>query len=108
MSRISLVICTLNRAHSLLATLRSVEAAAVHAGEFEVVLADNGSVDDTPAVIAEWASTVPFPVRYLHVSRKGLSAARNAAIAAASGDLLVFTDDDCRLASDFFTALRRH
>lgn len=59
----------------------------------EVIVADNGSVDDTAAVVQEWADRLP--VRVVDASsRGGAAAARNLGAAAAVGDLLLFVDAD--------------
>lgn len=53
---VSLLVCTRNRAGSLAATLESVERAATYARNttVEVVVVDNGSVDNTPQRLAQW------------------------------------------------------
>lgn len=108
MKRISLIVCTLNRATSLDGALRHFALAIGTRRNIEVVIIDNGSEDNTKDVIVQWASSVSFPVKYAYVGTKGLSVARNIAISASSGDLLVFTDDDCHMDRDFFTCLERH
>lgn len=96
MTALSIAICTLNRAESLRAMLRSLEAQhlpAIH----EVLLIDNGSTDHTREVIDGFPS---LPIRYLVEERRGLAHARNLALATFSGDHLLFLDDDVRLAPD--------
>jgi len=91
---ISLIVCTRNRAAALAACLSRI-AALVHAGPWEAVIVDNGSTDATAEVIRAFAAGAVFPVRYVRQPVPGLSNARNAGVAAAAGDLLLFTDDDC-------------
>ncbi len=67
----------------------------------EIVVVNNASVDNTVAVVEDWQSKNDIAVRFITEPRKGVSYARNTAIAAASGRLLVFTDDDCRLDANF-------
>jgi len=103
---ITIIICTRNRAASLLRALSSVAAAAQsHGGAVDLLIVDNGSTDDTRAVIAEWAATAPLPVQVIDQPRRGLAAARNAGIVAATGRLLAFTDDDCALAASYIDDL---
>lgn len=110
MTDISLIICTLNRAGSLTATLKSVTQAIHNAPDLkiEAVLVDNGSNDNTHAVITEWKTGSSFPVVIVQEFQRGLSHARNAGLRASSGDIIAFTDDDCTLNADYFLALRRH
>ncbi len=74
----------------------------------EIVVVDNGSTDDTPAILEAWAGKCTFPVQLLSEPKAGLSRARNCAIRAAKGDLLAFTDDDCRLSVEYVSQLLRH
>ncbi len=94
MPSISIIICTRNRATALATTLAALGALSVPAGcEVEVVVADNGSTDETAEVLAS-ARFAELQLQSLFVPEKGKSFALNAAIAAARGELLLFTDDD--------------
>ena len=90
----SIIVCTYNRAKSLHDTLRALKAQQPMAGrEWEVVVVDNNSKDDTRQVIAEFQHEWPL-LRYEFEGEQGLSHARNHGIAVARGDILLFTDDD--------------
>ncbi len=104
---ISVLICTRNRASSLPATLASIEEAAKAATwpAIEVVVVDNGSRDTTPDVLRAWKDRSPLPIVLVQEARPGLSRARNAAVSASSGRILVFTDDDCVLGAGYFREL---
>ena len=91
---ISLIICTRDRAGPLRRCLDAV-AGIAFGGEWELVVVDNGSTDATATVVADFAAAQAFAVRYVLQPVPGLSNARNAGVAAAAGDLLLFTDDDC-------------
>jgi GT2 family glycosyltransferase len=96
----SVVIATYNRAGDLRGTLASL--AAMRPSEpWEVVVVDNNSTDDTPAVIRAAADGFPAPLRYVFEREQGRSPALNAGIRAASGRVVVTTDDDVRVGPDW-------
>lgn len=86
--RATVAICTHNRDTVLAATVRSVAPQAE-----EILVINNASTDDTPAVIYELTSAYGN-VRQIDEPRLGLSHARNRALAEARGDIVVFLDDD--------------
>lgn len=102
----SIVIPTHNRAGELRETLRSLAALAC-ADPWEVVVADNNCTDDTPAVVRDAAAGFPAPLHYVVERVPGRSAALNAAIGRAAGDLLVTIDDDVRVAPDYLDHVGR-
>ena len=68
--------------------------------DYEVILVDDGSTDDTPAIAAR------FPeVRTIRQANLGLSAARNTGLAAATGEIVAYTDSDCYADPDWLTRL---
>lgn len=105
MIRISLVIATYNRAEQLLATLRSVVEQSLAPEAWECVVVDNNSTDATrERVVALCAEHPTLNIRYIFEREQGLSAARNAGIGAAKGDIIAFVDDDERIVPDFLSA----
>lgn len=100
----SIIVCTFNRAKSLRDTLRALKAQQpVAGGEWEVIVVDNNSKDDTQQVIAEFQRKWPL-LRYEFEGKQGLSHARNRGIATALGDILLFTDDDVLPEPDWLEA----
>jgi len=108
--KLSIIVCTRNRAHAIIPCLDSVAQSLAHAAlaDAEIVVVDNGSQDNTSAVVREWATSSAFSVRLLHEPRKGLAVARNCALRAVQGELLVWTDDDCRLSKEHIADALRH
>jgi len=102
--RISLIICTRNRAAALRRCLQWLSPTDFHEAGGEVVIVDNGSTDETLRVGEEFARSAAFPAAVALEPTPGLGRARNAGIARAQGDLLAFTDDDCYPASDYLCA----
>ena len=108
---ISVILCTFNRATSLRRTLEGFRSLAVPAGcQWELLVADNNSTDDTRSVCEDFHGKLPL--RYLFESRPGKSFALNHAVQQASAPLLLFTDDDVdvdpRWAGALVDAARRH
>jgi glycosyltransferase involved in cell wall biosynthesis len=97
----SVIVCTYNRADSLVRTLHSLQAQVVRPGiDWEVLVVDNNSSDRTRAVVEELCGAFPR-LRYSRESRQGLAHARNHGIAVARGEVLLFTDDDVAPESDW-------
>jgi glycosyltransferase involved in cell wall biosynthesis len=86
--RASLIIPTFNHARFVGAAIDSALAQTVSA--FEIIVVDDGSTDETPAVLARYAARI----RVLRQENRGLSAARNAGLAAAHGKFVSFLDAD--------------
>jgi len=102
---ISVIISTRNRAHYLPEVLRTLGAQKCEA-PFEVVVVDNGSTDDTAAILDGWCRS---DSRFRMVSEPlaGLSRGKNAGIRNARASLLLFTDDDMRLDVHWIESYRR-
>ena len=89
----SVVICTRDRAASLAETLACLSRLDAGGIEFEVVVVDNGSRDDTVARIGDFRDRLR--IRSLHEPEPGKSHALNRALAAGGlGDVIAFLDDD--------------
>jgi GT2 family glycosyltransferase len=90
----SVIVCTYNRAASLQDTLAALAAQEAAPGlEWEVLVVDNNSRDDTRRVVEAAQRTWPR-LRYVFEAAQGLSHARNRGIAESTGEILLFTDDD--------------
>lgn len=92
--KVSVVVASYNGAGTLIACLKSLTQ--LRYPNYEVILVDDGSDDDTCRI----ASSFP-DVRYVHQRHQGLSVARNTGIAAARGEIVAFTDADCRADEDW-------
>jgi glycosyltransferase involved in cell wall biosynthesis len=92
---VTVVVCTYNRAALVRDTLASL-AVIQSDGQFdyEVVVVDNASTDNTPEVIADAAKSFPVPLRGVREERAGVASARNRGIKEARGSWIAFFDDD--------------
>jgi glycosyltransferase involved in cell wall biosynthesis len=98
--RITAVVCSLNGEQRVGRCLAAL--AAQRHDAFEVIVVDDGSTDATGSIaLAAGARLVH------HETPRGLSAARNAGIAEARGDVIAFTDDDCEPAAGWLAALEQ-
>jgi glucosyl-dolichyl phosphate glucuronosyltransferase len=103
---ISVVLATYNRAASLQITLESFAASRIPSTlSWELLVVDNNSNDDTAAVVRRFTQRLGPSVRYIFEGRQGRSAALNAGIAQASGDVIAFTDDDVILDPEWLAQL---
>lgn len=90
--RLSVVVPTRERRDSVLRLLRALHAQTAPPSAFEVVVAADGTSDDTVQAVSGHAS--PFALRTIAQSHRGLAATRNAGARAASGNVVLFLDDD--------------
>lgn len=72
---------------------------------FEVIIVDDGSGQAAPTFISRW--TTCFPLTIVRQSHAGISAARNRGVQVSKGEVLLFTDADCRFQANCLLALAR-
>jgi len=89
----SVVIPTFNRAEILAMTLQSLSRQEAPPS-FEVIVVDDGSADETPALVSGLQDGYPVPLHYLFQPNRKQGAARNLGTWSASGALLLFLGDD--------------
>ncbi len=105
MIRLSIVIATYNRATLLLDALKSVIRQSAPAQEWECVVVNNNSSDNTSECFAEFASGHPeYNLRIVDEPNQGLSYARNRGIRESVGEYIAIIDDDEHIAEDFVAA----
>jgi glycosyltransferase involved in cell wall biosynthesis len=105
--RIAVIVTTYNRPDALAAVFEGYLAQTDR--DFELIVADDGSGEETRAVVEEFAGRAPFAVRHVWQEDRGFRAAaiRNKALAATDADYIIFTDGDCIPARDFIAQHRR-
>ena len=92
---ISVVVPTFNRATLLDQLVASLEEQTLAAETFEVIVVDDGSTDDSPAVLARLAKRTSLRLRTLRTSNRGAASARNLGWRTSTAPFVAFLDDDC-------------
>jgi glycosyltransferase involved in cell wall biosynthesis len=85
----SVIICTYNRADILPRAMKGILDQTLD--DFELLIVDDGSTDETRARVAAFADP---RIQYVYQDNAGLSSARNAGVARARGEFVTFLDDD--------------
>jgi glycosyltransferase involved in cell wall biosynthesis len=93
-TRASVVVCTRDRQRALEECLGHLADQVAVAGGYEIVVVDNGSSDGTGEWLGRWVAEGPARRRTVFEPVPGLSRARNRGIEAATGDVVLFIDDD--------------
>lgn len=97
MLELSVIVCTHERPQELSRCLRGLAALD---DPVEVIVVDSASIEPCRPIVDEYAPSLER-LRYLYVEEPGLSAARNAGVAAAGGEFVAFIDDDAVPAHDW-------
>lgn len=92
--RLTIQLCTYNRARLLERVLEACFDQTAAADAYEVVLVNDGSPDDTAAVIERMRPLATCRFEAITQANAGLARARNAGLARARGERIVFIDDD--------------
>jgi len=100
--RVSIAICTYNRAHDALEAIQSVLSQDVSPDAYEVIVVDNNSTDESPEILQALARE-SCSVRYAREERQGLSIARNTAWRLAKAPYVAYLDDDARAKPDWLS-----
>src|SRR5262245_49428900 len=95
---VSAVICTRNRSNKIGNAVESVLANTYP--NFDLTIIDQSPNDETETIVRRIGKR-DGRVRYRRMSKSGASRARNMGIASTSGPIIVFTDDDCLVPSDW-------
>jgi len=97
MPSLSCIVPVYNTAASVRQCLESIVNQGVDGDDLEIIVIDDGSTDDSAAIVRAFASTHP-QVRLIRQTNQGVSAARNAGLDAATGRYVQFVDSDDYLA----------
>jgi len=106
MVKASIIVPTKNRANSLASTIRSLVAQDFPVQEYEVLIVDNGSTDETHNVAENMiANYQSHRIRYIYELEPGLLSGRHRGAFESNGEILIFVDDDIEAESGWLPAI---
>ncbi len=91
----SIIVPCYNRSDEIVDLVQSFNRQTFPKERFEVLLVDDGSTDDTTAVVSELIKSSPFRIRFFQRDHEGPGPARNFGMSQAKGDYFLFIDSDC-------------
>lgn len=101
--KLTVAICTFNRARHLRQTLDNMRHLGVPEGvDWSILIVDNASTDDTPQVVSDFVDRLPL--RMVAEPNQGLSHARNRAVYESDSDYIIWTDDDVLVGANWLAA----
>lgn len=104
--RLSVIIPTLNRASLLRHTLASIKKQTLPKTEFEIIVVDNGSTDNTMQICQEYEKENGNLV-YIYDNHVGLHNGRNRGFKESRADILVYADDDIEAGTEWLETIDR-
>ena len=96
----SIIITSYNRRDALIETLKALSRQSVPADQYEIIVVDDGSTDDTYTATSELSLSCALKC-FRHPENRGISAGRNLAITNATGRYLILVSDDLLVPEDF-------
>lgn len=99
----SVLIPSYNRADEIHELLDSFTRLVFPADRYEIIIADDGSTDNTRSVVEQYQRRNALNIRYISQQNQGPGAARNLAMEHAEGDFFVFIDSDVTVPRDWLT-----
>ena len=105
---ISIIVCTYNREIYLPKMLNSVAQQDCNKDDFELIIINNNSTDNSSEICQNFKNNNNINVSYFLEERQGLSFARNRGIKESKGDFLVFIDDDAFLEECYINELKKY
>ncbi len=105
--RISVIVCTHNRAALLPNLIDQLRNQKYPADAFEIIVVDNGSTDQTKQVVEKCTNAPGVPVHYISENRTGVTFARNRGAEISRYPTLAYLDDDCCVGQDWLAQMVR-
>ncbi len=102
----TIIVCTYNRSQNLPSCLAALAAQEGTDGlDWEVLVVDNNSTDDTPQMVDRLSRELTIKVRYAKETQQGLNYARNCGVSSSQGVHFTFVDDDIHVSPRWLAML---
>ncbi len=104
--KLSVIFCTYNREKYIYNAMKSIAEQTYPHLNYEIVLVNNNSTDDTEAICNKFQADYPhIEFHYFIEYNQGLSYARNRGVKESKGDILIFVDDDATVFDNYLSAI---
>ena len=103
----SIIIPSYNRADEINELLSSLESLDFSNEKFEIIIADDGSTDNTAELVKYFQNKSSYTLKYFSQQNKGPGAARNLGMQNASGDFFIFVDSDVTVPPEWLKEIDR-
>lgn len=91
----SVIVPTFNRSDEIQELLASLRLQTISSNEFEIIIVDDGSTDNTEQIIQQFIDDSEFDIKFIKQDHKGPGEARNLGMENAQGRYYIFVDSDC-------------
>lgn len=102
----TVIVPAYNRAEEISELLLSLALQTIPRSDFEIIIVDDGSTDNTESIVSKFVSETKLNLRFLKQDHKGPGEARNLGMDHAFGNYLIFIDSDCIADKDWLTAYK--
>jgi len=103
----SVIIPTFNRSEEIKELLNSLSKQTIPVSEFEVLVVDDGSQDNTAELVESFKDKTTLNINYIQQDHKGPGEARNLGMRKAKGNYFIFIDSDCIADSNWLSAYKK-
>lgn len=103
----SIIVPSFNRQDEIEELLLSFQNLNFDPDRAELIVADDGSTDQTREIVQDFRKKIPFQLHFLHQKNQGPGAARNMGMDKAQGDFFIFIDSDCTVHPDWLKNIDR-
>ncbi len=104
--KLSVIVPSYNRREEIEALLLSLEKQTLPQTKFEVILVDDGSIDDTEVWVTQFSGASEMNLIFVRQDHRGPGAARNLGMQTATGDVFVFIDSDCTAPPNWLSVIK--